>query len=183
AYLVRRLLENGANSSFVSVAADPSVPVADILRRPQHWIADAKAARNPKIPLPRDLYGSTRRNSEGVEFGDRAGLERLLADVRAAPATADAAPLVDGKALPGRRRAVMSPSDGKTIGTVTEGDEAIVSSAMAAAAAGFDAWDATPVEQRAAALMHAGDALEASRAPLIGLLQAEGGKTLDDAVA
>src|SRR5271168_433197 len=56
AYLVRRLLENGANSSFVSVAADPSVPIADILRRPQSWIAGSQAARNSKIPLPRDIY-------------------------------------------------------------------------------------------------------------------------------
>src|SRR5262252_9874441 len=74
AYLVRRLLENGANSSFVSVAADPAVPIAAILKRPQAWIGDARHARNPKIPLPRDLYGPERRNSSGVEFGDRASL-------------------------------------------------------------------------------------------------------------
>src|SRR5437773_7649637 len=67
AYLVRRLLENGANSSFVSVAADPSVPIATILERPQHWIVDARHARHPKIPLPRDLYAPGRRNSSGVE--------------------------------------------------------------------------------------------------------------------
>src|SRR5213078_2608380 len=72
AYLVRRLLENGANSSFVSVAADPAVPVAAILKRPQSWIGDAAHARHLKIPLPRDLYGPARRNSAGVEFGDRA---------------------------------------------------------------------------------------------------------------
>src|SRR5215470_13937585 len=72
AYLVRRLLENGANSSFVAVAADSSVPIEDILRRPQSVIASPREARNKKIPLPRDLYGSERRNSAGVEFGDRA---------------------------------------------------------------------------------------------------------------
>ncbi len=71
AYLVRRLLENGANSSFVSVAADPAVPISEILKRPQHWIADASHARHPRIPLPRDLYAPERRNSAGVEFGDR----------------------------------------------------------------------------------------------------------------
>ena len=81
AYLVRRLLENGANSSFVSVAADPAVPIAEILRRPQSWIGNAEHARHPKIPLPRDLYGPSRRNSTGVEFGDRASLAALLADV------------------------------------------------------------------------------------------------------
>ena len=65
AYLVRRLLENGANSSFVSVAADPSVPIAEILRRPQSWIAGPQAARNSKIPLPRDIYLPERRGCGG----------------------------------------------------------------------------------------------------------------------
>jgi len=184
AYLVRRLLENGANSSFVSVAADPSVPIADLLERPQAWIADAVRARHAKIPLPRDLYGESRKNSAGVELGDRASLERLLADIRAAaPPEPTAAPLVDGVALAGRTRAVTSPIDGAKIGTVTEGDEAIVMSAMAAAAAGFAAWDATPREARAAALTRAGDLLEQQRGRLIWLVQAEGSKTLDDAVA
>ncbi len=184
AYLVRRLLENGANSSFVSVAADPAVPIADILARPQTWIADPTGARHPKIPLPRDIYGGARKNSAGVEFGDRASLDRLLAEIRAAaPGNAEAAPLLDGVALPGRRRAVVSPIDGAVIGAVTEGDEAIVISAMAAATAGFPPWEATPREARAAALARAGDALEHNRGRLIALLQAEAGKTLDDAVA
>src|SRR6059036_3077606 len=82
AYLVRRLLENGANSSFVSVAADSSVPVSEILRRPQAWIADASHARHPRIPLPRDLYAPVRKNSEGVEFGDRRSLDALVVGVR-----------------------------------------------------------------------------------------------------
>ncbi len=82
AYLVRRLLENGANSSFVSMAADPSVPVAVLLKRPQDWIGDAQHARHPKIPLPRDLYAPSRRNSPGVEFGDSASLAALVASAR-----------------------------------------------------------------------------------------------------
>ena len=81
AYLVRRLLENGANSSFVSVAADPAVPIDDVLRRPQSWIADPRAARHPHIPLPRDLFAPERRNSAGVEFGDRDALDALLAEI------------------------------------------------------------------------------------------------------
>jgi RHH-type proline utilization regulon transcriptional repressor/proline dehydrogenase/delta 1-pyrroline-5-carboxylate dehydrogenase len=85
AYLVRRLLENGANSSFVSVAADPSVPVETILRRPQGWIGDASHARHSHIPLPRDLFGASRRNSSGVEFGDNTALEALVAEIRSAP--------------------------------------------------------------------------------------------------
>jgi RHH-type proline utilization regulon transcriptional repressor/proline dehydrogenase/delta 1-pyrroline-5-carboxylate dehydrogenase len=184
AYLVRRLLENGANSSFVSVAADPCVPIEEILRRPQSRIGDAHHARNKNIPLPRDLYRPERRNSSGIEFGERASLDALLAEIRAAaPAAAEAAPLVDGIALPGIERAVASPIDGHSIGIVREGDEAIARAAMAAAAAGFPAWTATPCEERATALERAADRLEQERGALIALLQNEGGKTLDDALA
>jgi RHH-type transcriptional regulator, proline utilization regulon repressor / proline dehydrogenase / delta 1-pyrroline-5-carboxylate dehydrogenase len=181
AYLVRRLLENGANSSFVSVAADRSVPIEEILRRPQSAIA---TARNKKIPLPRDLYRPERQNSSGVEFGERASLEALLAEVGAGTrATSEAVPLVDGIALVGIERPVMSPIDGRSIGAVREGDAAIVRAAMAAADAGFPAWAATPCETRAAALKRAADLLEGHRGELLALLQNEGGKTLDDALA
>jgi RHH-type proline utilization regulon transcriptional repressor/proline dehydrogenase/delta 1-pyrroline-5-carboxylate dehydrogenase len=184
AYLVRRLLENGANSSFVSVAADSSVPIGDILRRPQSWIADARQARHPKIPLPRDLYRPERVNSMGVEFGDSAGLAALLADVRAStPVDPQAAPLVDGIELAGIERAVISPIDGNPVGRVLKGDEAIARAAMAAAQAGFVSWAATPAAERAAALDRAADSLEKNRGRLIALLQAEGGKTLDDALS
>jgi RHH-type proline utilization regulon transcriptional repressor/proline dehydrogenase/delta 1-pyrroline-5-carboxylate dehydrogenase len=183
AYLVRRLLENGANSSFVSVAADPSVPIAAIIKRPQDWIGDIRHARNSKIPLPRDLYRPERRNSSGVEFGDRASLDALLAEIRDAVMPDAAAPLVAGKAQPGIERPVISPIDGKTIGRVSEGNDAIASAAMAAAQAGFAAWAAEPIEVRVAALDRASDLLEARRGQLIALLQAEGGKTLDDALA
>ena len=183
AYLVRRLLENGANSSFVSVAADPSLPIASILHRPQLWIGTAQAARHSKIPRPIDLYGSERRNSQGVEFGDARSLEKLLGDIRAATPTKEAAPLVDGIVLSGAERGVISPVDGKRIGIVREGDEAIVSAAFSAAEAGFPDWDATPVDVRAAMLLRAGDLIEANRGRLIALLQGEGGKTLDDCVS
>src|SRR3954471_6206662 len=152
AYLVRRLLENGANSSFVSVAADPSVPVSEILKRPQSWIADASHARHPRIPLPRDLYGPSRKNSAGVEFGDRASLESLLSDVK------NAEPLAQAK-----------------------GES--VADALAGAARGFAAWNATPVGERAAALERTADLSERHRDGLIALLQTEGGKTLDDALS
>jgi RHH-type proline utilization regulon transcriptional repressor/proline dehydrogenase/delta 1-pyrroline-5-carboxylate dehydrogenase len=184
AYLVRRLLENGANSSFVSVAADPSVPIADILRRPQSFIAGPQAARNSKIPLPQDIYLPERHGAAGVEFGDRASLDALRDEVRAGVHSSDiAAPLVGGIALPGREHPVISPIDGKAIGTVREADDAIVTSAMAAAAAGFPAWAATPVDERAAMLERAADRLEVNRGRLLALLQSEGGKTLDDALA
>jgi RHH-type proline utilization regulon transcriptional repressor/proline dehydrogenase/delta 1-pyrroline-5-carboxylate dehydrogenase len=184
AYLVRRLLENGANSSFVSMAADPSVPIADILRRPQAGIAGAQAARNSRIPLPRDIYQPERRGAAGVEFGEQASLEALLGEVRAGARSACvAAPLIDGIALPGAERAVLSPIDGRSIGVVLDADAALATSAMAAAAAGFAAWSATPVGERAAVLERAAGRLEQNRGSLIALLQSEGGKTLDDALA
>ena len=183
AYLVRRLLENGANSSFVSVASDPSVPVETILRRPQSWIGDASHARHSHIPLPRDLFGASRRNSSGIEFGDSAALEALVAEVRSAPKVAVAKPLIDGSAVTGRERAVNSPVDGAVIGAVQEGDEALVATAMASAQAAFPAWSSIPVAERAAALERAGDLMEQNRGRLIALLQSEAGKTIDDCVS
>ncbi len=184
AYLVRRLLENGANSSFVSAAADPGIPVATILRRPRALLGEPGRARHPNIARPADLFAPQRRNSAGVEFGDAAALEALLAAVRAARSReSSAAPLVDGHTLPGARRTVRSPIDGERIGFVVEGDEAIAIAAMSAADAGFPAWAATPVEMRARALERAADLVEADRGRLIALLQDEAGKTLDDALA
>ncbi|MDB5602531.1 MAG: bifunctional proline dehydrogenase/L-glutamate gamma-semialdehyde dehydrogenase [Xanthobacteraceae bacterium] len=184
AYLVRRLLENGANSSFVSVAADTNVPVVEILKRPQAWIGDGSEARHPRIPLPRDLYAPSRRNSAGVEFGDQAALDALLTDIRAADLrNLEASPMIDGIAVPGVRRDLVSPIDGAPIGAVNEGDDAMALAAMAAAEAGFPEWSATPVAVRADILVRASDVLEQNRGRLIALLQTEGGKTLDDAVA
>ncbi|MBX9844160.1 MAG: bifunctional proline dehydrogenase/L-glutamate gamma-semialdehyde dehydrogenase PutA [Xanthobacteraceae bacterium] len=184
AYLVRRLLENGANSSFVAVAADPNVPVETILKRPQQWIVDAGHARHPHIPLPRDLYRPSRLNSSGVEFGDRAAFAALRDEVaQGVPKDARAGPLIDGAARLGTTRPVLSPIDRKPVGQVTEADAAAASAAMAAADRGFAAWSAVPVEQRAEILERTGELLEAARGRLIALMQAEGGKTLDDALS
>ncbi len=184
AYLVRRLLENGANSSFVSVAADASVPIAQILRRPRDRIARVSSARNPKIPLPRDLYRPERRNSAGVEFGDRTSLEALVDEVRAgAVRSVGATSIIGGVAREGIEREVYSPIDGRPVGRLREADAAIVDAAMAAAAAGFPAWAAVRPERRADLLERAAERLEADRGELLALLQNEGGKTLDDALA
>jgi RHH-type proline utilization regulon transcriptional repressor/proline dehydrogenase/delta 1-pyrroline-5-carboxylate dehydrogenase len=188
AYLVRRLLENGANSSFVSVAADPRVPIETILRRPQSFIGTAAQAHNRRIPLPRDLYAPERKNSPGVEFGDRAGLDALLREIDAAAAAYEkappkAAPLLDGVTLSGIERPVRSPIDGSVVGAVCEGDDAIARAAVAAANAGFATWSAMPLAERAARLERAGDQIERNRGRLLALLQREGGKTLDDALA
>ncbi len=184
AYLVRRLLENGANSSFVSVAADPAVPIAEILRRPQAWIADARHARHPRIPLPRDLYAPERKNSTGVEFGHRASLQALLAEVHPyEPDTIEAGPLIDGVVTSGKGRPIGACFNHGPVGDVVEGDTALARAAMTAAQAGFAAWSATPPSERAALVERAGDALEQERARLMRLLICEGGKTYDDALS
>ena len=158
AYLVRRLLENGANSSFVALAADDAVPVATLLRRPADIIGSADNARHPDIPLPHDLYLPQRQNSRGIEFGERAALSALLAAIAAETAPV-AAPLIDGKTA--RARApVVSPIDlAISIGTVIDATPE-QREAMAAASAGFRRWSRTPAERRAAILERAADLLE-----------------------
>lgn len=185
AYLVRRLLENGANSSFVSVAADPEVPVEALLKRPADIIVSADRARHPKLPLPRDLYGPGRPNSKGVEFGDRVALDALLVEIRqGAQQSYKAEPLIDGKAASGETRPVVSPIDGSTVaGHVTEASPDTAIRAMAAARAGFPAWSNTDADVRAQALERASDLLEARRGAFLHLLQTEAGKTLDDAMS
>ncbi len=185
AYLVRRLLENGANSSFVSASADPAVPVETLLTRPQSWIGSAGDARPRKLPLPRDIYAPARANSAGVEFGDAAALAGFRdAIARGTPkAPPLARPLVGGKAMAGAARPVLSPVDGSAIGTVEDADAATVSAAFAAADAGFRRWSRTPVSRRAEVLEALSDRLEAERGLLCHLLAREAGKTLDDAVA
>ena len=185
AYLVRRLLENGANSSFVSVAADTNVPVEALLKRPADIIVSADKARHSKVPLPRDLYGPERANSKGVEFGHQASLEALLAEIKkSAQQSYKAEPLIDGKAASGTSRPLVSPIDGTTVaGQVTEASPEVADRAMTAAQAGFAKWSRTDANARAKALQRAADLLEERRGALLHLLQVEAGKTLDDALS
>ncbi len=155
AYLVRRLLENGANTSFVASAADPAVPVAALLRRPSEIVGSAGPARHPHIPLPRDLYQPQRVNSRGIEFGERAALEQLVAAVAASRPKLDAAASLDATAA----------------------------GPLMVAAAGFKAWSLTPAGIRAGILEDAADRLEQRAPHFIAWLQQEGGKTLDDALS
>ena len=118
AYLVRRLLENGANSSFVAVAADDSVPVATLLRRPADIIGTAANARHPNIRLPRDLYQPQRRNSRGIEFGERAALSELVAAIAAettpaAGSIADATPAGANAAISAARDGISRAGAGR----------------------------------------------------------------------
>ena len=145
AYLVRRLLENGANSSFVAIAADDTVPVTTLLRRPADIIGTADNARHPNIPLPRDLYRPQRRNSHGIEFGERAALNEMLSAVAAETAPVAAAPLINGTPAAGAARQAFSPIDRTTIvGSVVDATAAQANEAIAAAREGFKNWSRTP---------------------------------------
>jgi RHH-type proline utilization regulon transcriptional repressor/proline dehydrogenase/delta 1-pyrroline-5-carboxylate dehydrogenase len=155
AYLVRRLLENGANSSFVALAADETVPLAALLRRPADIIGSPSHARHPNIPLPHDLLLPQRKNSRGIEFGERAALSKLVAAIAAETMPAG-------------------------IADATEED---ANAAVTAAARWFRGWSHTPAASRALVLEKAADLLEQRAAHFIALLQREGGKTLDDALS
>jgi RHH-type proline utilization regulon transcriptional repressor/proline dehydrogenase/delta 1-pyrroline-5-carboxylate dehydrogenase len=184
AYLVRRLLENGANSSFVSVAADADVPVEALLCRPAAIIGSAARARHASLPLPADLYGATRKNSDGVEFGHEAALTALLREVHAADAPGDAAPLIGGVAQTGAAQTLVSPIDSmREAGKVVLASPDQADSAIEAAVRGFRDWSSRSAEDRAAALFRAADLLQARRGRFLSLLAIEAGKTLDDGIA
>jgi RHH-type proline utilization regulon transcriptional repressor/proline dehydrogenase/delta 1-pyrroline-5-carboxylate dehydrogenase len=157
AYLVRRLLENGANSSFVALAADDAIPVATLLRRPADIIGTPGKAQHPNIPLPIDLFWPQRKNSRGLEFGERTALGALVSAVA--------------------KQAVPAST------TISSATPEQLNAAIAAARQGFFRWSATPAGLRASALEKAADLLEQRKAHFIALLQGEGGKTLDDALS
>src|SRR5256714_6472289 len=184
AYLVRRLLENGANSSFVAMVADDSVPLANLLRRPADILRAAGNARHPNIPLPRDLYRPQRQNSRGIEFGDRAALGGLLSAIANESTPVAAAPLINGQTKSGKQRAILGPGDQATIvGIGIEATPELVSEAVIAAREGFLRWGRTSAAARAEILERAADLLEQQYPHFIALLQREGGKTLDDALS
>jgi RHH-type proline utilization regulon transcriptional repressor/proline dehydrogenase/delta 1-pyrroline-5-carboxylate dehydrogenase len=184
AYLVRRLLENGANSSFVALAADDAVPIGTLLRRPAAIIGSAENAGHPNIRAPRDLYQPQRKNSRGIEFGERAALNELLTAIEAETAPVAAAPIINGQIRGGAARETVSPIDQKTVaGSVVHATLEDVNDAIEAARDGFRGWSRTPAETRATRLEQAADLLEQRAAHFIALLQREGGKTLDDSVS
>ncbi|KQN12159.1 trifunctional transcriptional regulator/proline dehydrogenase/L-glutamate gamma-semialdehyde dehydrogenase [Sphingomonas sp. Leaf28] len=179
AYLVRRLLENGANSSFVNRIADPAVQVAELVADP---VATVRAmpvpgAPHPAIPLPRDLYG-TRRNSDGLDASDEGVLAAVSETFRGVlePVRAGTG---DGTA-----RAVCNPADHRDqVGTVYElSVEAALSLAQTATEAA-PRWAAVSVTERAACLDRAADLMQARMPVLLPLIMREAGKSLANAVA
>ena len=185
AYLVRRLLENGANTSFVNRLADDEAPIADIIADPVVEVSKLASIPHPRIPLPADLFPG-RRNSQGYALWDDATRQRMLNGISAALALpAEASALVNGR-NPGQglTREIASPHDRRVrVGQVREASDAAVAQAMQSAAAAQFAWDRIGGVARAQVLERAADLYEANTGTLLALLVREAGKTLDNAVA
>jgi RHH-type proline utilization regulon transcriptional repressor/proline dehydrogenase/delta 1-pyrroline-5-carboxylate dehydrogenase len=185
AYLVRRLLENGANASFVNRIVDERQPVAAITADPVAALARLEQKPHPNIPLPRDLYQPERANSAGIDLADRHALAELrdgLAEALAKPATA--APIVSGKEVAGKAEPVFDPADRhRQIGRVISADDATVETALAAATRAAPGWERTPAAERAAILERAADLYERNRYALMALIVREGGRTIPAALS
>ncbi len=185
AYLVRRLLENGANTSFVNRIVDERAPIDEIIADPVARVARLTQIPHPRIPLPEDLYGAERKNSRGLDLSDYAQLQPVLEAISALESRQwQAAPIIGGVAQPGSARTLHEPADQRrVVGTVVEASDAQVTDALARAARAFPDWDDTPVAERAEALVRAAELMEAEMATLLGILVREAGKTLNDAIA
>lgn len=192
AYLVRRLLENGANTSFVNQIGDETLAVDTLIADPMQSALRIQplGAPHDKIALPRQLYLQVdgRLNSAGIDLSNEQRLGSLSAALlnsvshtwRAAPMVGNAEAIWDDA----RARAVRNPADHRdVVGHVIEADHAEVEEALAAAAHAAPIWQATPVAERAQCLLRAAQMLEDEMQPLLGLIIREAGKSLSNAIA
>ncbi len=191
AYLVRRLLENGANTSFVNRIADETIALDELVKSPVQ-VVDEQAAKegtaglpHPRIPLPAALYGAHRSNSRGLDLSNENTLTELAATLQATANQAwTAAPLLAADVPAGTTQPVRNPADhNDVVGQVQEATTADVDQALAHAQAAAAPWAATPPAERAAALLRTADLLEERMQPLLGLLMREAGKSASNAVA
>ena len=191
-YLVRRLLENGANSSFVNRITDENVAIEDLVRDPVQTVSEFDTIPHPRIPLPVDLFrsqpapiqNSDRDNSMGANLANDNDLRALAERVNAAVKPWRAAPLVPGAVVSSTALPVTNPADRRqTVGEWQPADSGTVEKALANAVAAQPAWDRAPAASRAAILEHAAHLLEQRMADYIALCVKEAGKTIPDSVA
>jgi RHH-type proline utilization regulon transcriptional repressor/proline dehydrogenase/delta 1-pyrroline-5-carboxylate dehydrogenase len=187
AYLVRRLLENGANSSFVNQIVDTSIPSASISKDPVNELKSlGEQIANPTISQPHDLFMPARKNSKGFRVNEPASILPLLA---AREEFADkqwmGGPMVAGMSAPqGAARDAVSPADlNRVVGQIHDATPEEVETALTEAQNAFESWSATPVAERAGILRKIADLYEAHTAELTAITTREAGKTVLDGIA
>lgn len=185
-YLVRRLLENGANSSFVNRLVDDQVSIDELVASPLAVFERSGGTPHPAIPLPADLYGAARRNSSGIDLSDDAGIERLAADLaRLAARGWEARPLLAGGESEGDAgMAIGNPAlCDDVVGLVHAATVPEIEAALASASAFAQPWAAVGASERARLLRACADCFEAAQSELISLCIREAGKTWSNAIA
>jgi RHH-type proline utilization regulon transcriptional repressor/proline dehydrogenase/delta 1-pyrroline-5-carboxylate dehydrogenase len=187
-YLVRRLLENGANSSFVNRFLDAKVSAETLITDPAEEARRLGVGRHSRIPVPRRIYRDERapwENAAGIDLSDPDAVAPLLEAVQKVQAQAwRAAPIVGGQWLSGETQPVRNPARREQVlGEVVEADAQALEQALSRAMAAQAEWNARGVEVRAAALERAAELYEAHCCELIALIAAEAGRTLDDGLS
>ncbi len=177
AYLVRRLLENGANSSFVNQIVDEEVPAVEVAACPFEALAQEPGPFEPVLRAPPELFAPERRNSKGFDLTDVTVLEEIDA-ARMRPVPFTVGPMIAGTAEGSGVEDAHNPATGEVIGQVVLSSAGDVETALSAARV----WDAS-AQERAEVLNRAADLYEADFGALFALLASEAGKTLLDAVA
>jgi RHH-type proline utilization regulon transcriptional repressor/proline dehydrogenase/delta 1-pyrroline-5-carboxylate dehydrogenase len=182
-YLVRRLLENGSNTSFVNRIVDERAPIERLVADPIAKVRALATKPHPGIPSPVDLYQPERRNSRGIDLSDRAQLESLAGALEVALGEHWLASPSVGT-VGGVRRPIRDPAEHRRmVGQVAPANAQQVADAVGRAAAAQADWDATPAEERAACLERMADRLEGRMPALMALAVREAGKSIPDAVA
>lgn len=184
-YLVRRLLENGANSSFVNKLADDDTPLDSIVFDPVTRIAKLTHKPHPLIPLPKDIYGDW-KNSIGMDLSNQHEWQQLQTQLTAAEKINwVVGPIINGNVLVDKSgHAVTSPNNRDiVVGQVNEATAADVEEALKVTTAAKNKWAATPVEERAAILERAADLFQQAMPSLISLLTREAGKSIPDSIS
>ncbi|WP_020482507.1 bifunctional proline dehydrogenase/L-glutamate gamma-semialdehyde dehydrogenase PutA [Methylomonas sp. MK1] len=181
-YLVRRLLENGANTSFINQIENPALSAAVLSGDPS---AQLSQVDSEPLAVPSELFGAQRRNSQGLNLSNPEVLEQLQRDLAAmSDHNWQAAPLVAGRQVWGERHPVYSPYDRHSlVGEVVFSSPIDIKQALQQAASAFNAWRLCPVETRAGYLRKAADLLEQQRLEMTALCIREGGRTVRDALS
>lgn len=183
-YLVRRLLENGANTSFVNRIVDHKMPIEELIAHPWEKLATVESFRHPRIPLPVNLYGEQRKNSRGIDLSNPEVLNSLRQNMQVAARQEWVAKPATVKNLAEREcHTVLDPTNNKHIvGKVYRATKEDLDVALEQAHAAYWQWDQMGVEARAAILEKVADLFEENYAELMTLIVREAGKTIPDAV-